>query len=274
MLLIAKNALMVIKPRRLVVNMIKTTTKAMVGNVNEQIINPSYSRFNIKPMNNRFSCLTFLLVLIFLNCCKKDVNNPSNSLLSIPKIHQVITYNDSLFTSVVGIQTFEYDSRGRCTSLTTDFNRLSDTLTINYSGSIVILTEGTYKSTYTLDLNGLATMQIMPNNDTVFYKYDESGYEVEEKSRGDIFTFGYLDGNKIHESHNSSTINYSFNNDKVNTIGQENYGIAYLGKQNKNLIRSYVDPSGITVTYSYEFDSKNRVIKERNGGYKTYNYNE
>ena len=61
--------------------------------------------------------------------------------------------------------------------------------------------------------------------------------------------------------------------DKINTIGNDNRGMPFMGKDSKNLVKT-VKYTGTTVntvskrkrstsdySYTYEFDSKNRVIK-------------
>lgn len=57
-----------------------------------------------------------------------------------------------------------------------------------------------------------------------------------------------------------------FYNDKINTIGNENIGIKYWGKQNNCLTKcitsTYKERIDTLALHSYEFDSLNRVIKE------------
>ena len=62
---------------------------------------------------------------------------------------------------------------------------------------------------------------------------------------------------------------YEYYLDKINTIGNSNYGINFTGKESKNLVKTKkqteIGQNGNTFTYEYsyvyEFDSKNRVIK-------------
>ena len=61
--------------------------------------------------------------------------------------------------------------------------------------------------------------------------------------------------------HDDKTYEYFL--DKISTIRHINYGINFLGKDSKNLVKSEISSSnGNVKNYSYEFDSKNRVIKE------------
>ena len=64
-------------------------------------------------------------------------------------------------------------------------------------------------------------------------------------------------------STSSSTSNYQFFTDKVNTIGNENYGISFKGKQNINPTKNITFSSGSTEeNYSYEYDNKGRITKQ------------
>ena len=52
-----------------------------------------------------------------------------------------------------------------------------------------------------------------------------------------------------------------FNTDKLNTIGYYNLGISFYGKSNKNLVKKATYGTDFD-SYTYEYDSKGRVIKE------------
>ena len=57
------------------------------------------------------------------------------------------------------------------------------------------------------------------------------------------------------------TYTFQFSNEK-NTIGMENKGIHFMGKQNKNLINHYRTSDNQIVTFYYQFDDKKRVSKQ------------
>ena len=71
---------------------------------------------------------------------------------------------------------------------------------------------------------------------------------------------------------------YQFILDKINTIGNENRGLAFLGKSDKNLLEKWTTHRGANVYFEYEFDSKGRVTKPielntaRIMGSSTYTY--
>jgi len=75
------------------------------------------------------------------------------------------------------------------------------------------------------------------------------------------------------------TITYQFFETTANTIGFENRGMSWMGKQNKNLAaagimiynHSSLEPRELI--YTYQYDSKKRVIKQTHGSsFTTYTY--
>jgi hypothetical protein len=67
------------------------------------------------------------------------------------------------------------------------------------------------------------------------------------------------------EYYQTVTETISYYTDKQNTIGDENNGIAFLGKQNNNLYKTIIYNEGSyyppdSAHYWYKFDSRNRVI--------------
>lgn len=70
-----------------------------------------------------------------------------------------------------------------------------------------------------------------------------------------------------------STTTYQYYTDKANTMGVENMGVEFLGKQSQNLIKSETK-NGTAKNYTYEFDSKGRVTKKicDDGWFTTYTY--
>lgn len=75
---------------------------------------------------------------------------------------------------------------------------------------------------------------------------------------------------------------YQFYKDKSNTIGNENIGISFMGKQNKNPIKQETNTitynnevaSPQTVSYTYEYDANGWITKQTssNGDYSVYTY--
>jgi hypothetical protein len=80
-------------------------------------------------------------------------------------------------------------------------------------------------------------------------------------------TYTISNGNKVGSSDaiigQTMTSTSQFYTDKNNTVGFQNLGITFLGKQDLNLIQSTTDSfsgSPVTHTYTYQYDSGNRVI--------------
>ena len=57
----------------------------------------------------------------------------------------------------------------------------------------------------------------------------------------------------------TDTTLYTYYYDKVNTIGNENHGIFFYGRQNNTLLKSQVTNGKVISTFRYVFDALNRV---------------
>ncbi|HAH22970.1 MAG TPA: hypothetical protein DCL77_04275 [Prolixibacteraceae bacterium] len=133
---------------------------------------------------------------------------------------------------------------------------------------------------------------------TANHEYTTDGVLVKSvyyNSTGEIglsFDYKVLDGNTIacylwenDKGNLKFTVRYDYQFlNLTNTIGNENRGMAFYGKQDKNLLSVYKyenqiinDPGG--TTYTYEIDTQNRVVKRMEVGqselfYDTYTYYE
>jgi|WetSurMetagenome_2_1015567.scaffolds.fasta_scaffold10629_6 hypothetical protein len=112
------------------------------------------------------------------------------------------------------------------------------------------------------------------------YEYDENGYMtrmvvVSVANDTAITNYTILDGNVISETSSGDSYEYSYTYDyyydKSNTIGDENQGIYFLGKQSVNLVRNKISTS-VLKTYTYEFDEKGRVSKRSSVPGEDFNY--
>lgn len=235
-----------------------------------------------------------------LSSCKKDDENGTESLPLIA------TETSDGITS-----TFSYIN-GRLDKIVDNDNFKT---TFTYETSKVTVSEfesdGTlsYSEIYTLNSKGLAISstsagkkkksgnitadRLMLKNcasTTATYEYDANGYmtkvTMSDGSTTSSSTLVITDGNPT--SGTATSEGFTFNmlfayfTDKTNTIGQENEGITFLGKQSKNLLKSatvsFIGYSSST-NYVYEYDSKNRVTKQTetdsdgNSYMTTYTYN-
>ncbi len=110
--------------------------------------------------------------------------------------------------------------------------------------------------------------------DTTVYTLDNKGYGVPVDAEGhpieagDVWENGNLVSAQV-QIGGGATTTYTYTySDKINTIGNENRGLFFLGKLSKNLASS-VTYYGNTYPVEYTFDDQNRVI-ESNGVTYTY----
>jgi hypothetical protein len=169
-----------------------------------------------------------------------------------------------------------------------DDGKYSFTVIWKYTKDTIYLLrqDSSVQSYFNIDSSGYART---PSIGHVEWEYDENGYLIKQKeywsnlgTKND--TYGYtcwnndeitsegtdVSGNKI----GGGVTSISYYIDKVNTVGNENIGIYYFGKQNNCLIKSSIvtfQGNADTLTsYEYELDSLGRVVKEM----KMYGYNE
>lgn len=149
-----------------------------------------------------------------------------------------------------------------------------------YTNEIVYLLrqDSTVQSYFNIDSNGYA---ITPSMGHYLWEYDSVGYLLSQTeswptlgTKHDSYTYTCWNNDKItsdgvdvygNKIGGGITTN-EFYADKLNTVGNENIGISYFGKQNNCLIKtSYVTFQGNIDTlayYTYEFDSTGRVATE------------
>ena len=193
-----------------------------------------------------------------------------------------------------------YDSLGR---ILTSHNFGDAYWEYRYTGNLVIkelINHGKVDSpidTFKLDDRGLAVQENYNDNgwpNVNEFSYDKDGFLIQTRFLLDgncIGTAKWIisDGNQIKSSYIDdnntirSTVYYSYYMDKLNTLGNENDGIAYRGRDSKNLIKERVEiyNGGDTsvLLYQYQFDDKERVVQkvvhQKNGELKdslTYIY--
>lgn len=210
-------------------------------------------------MNSRYLLLSLLVLLISFNACKKTDND--EAVLTNPSmlLKTATQYQDG---QVTGTTSYEYDNSGRITKISYNGNRYEK---YSYVSDTMILKE-IYNnvldhSTDTLLLNdrGLVTAV----NRSAAYEYDAEGYLVKSTIVRNKYTYITIntiaDGNMVETTNETDslgilmeTANYRYNYNATpavtSTIGDENTGIAFYGKQSKNL------PSGCHYSYSRRVD--------------------
>ena len=225
-----------------------------------QVIN----QINLKIMKNSILIIFVILFYsLFCSSCKKESaseSSPDANTITTPRISR-------MFNSWTGTMSYySYDSKGRLikeldsihysygiargmstsyyyadsiiTELVTDYNQESS-LQVLYLNSKGLLVTRNFCSA-------------VPNTGYSMkftYEYDNNNYLIKQNNNGSIITYTILNGNvdNINLGH-GIVYNYNYSN-YLNTIGNENFGQSFLGKQSINL------NSG----YTYQFDSKNRV---------------
>jgi hypothetical protein len=246
-----------------------------------------------------------LIFLILFSCTKENTNNPAFND-SIPKILSVTEYFNG---NIERVTNFSYDSSSRLIKVTFHEMNTNQKYydTLRYSGSTVTMT--TYdlnhkmleSEIYTLNSDNLAVVMIdtlgeekksakrhlsnfiIQEFESNIYGYDGSGYQTLEVSTNEYggthrYENSYSDGNVISSTFQfmakdtviqNGASAYKYYTDKSNTIGNQNRGISFMGKQNTNLLASIsdlkwqsYDTLKTTTAYRYEFDSKKRVIKQ------------
>lgn len=208
----------------------------------------------------------FLTVVVFcaagmLASCKKD-SNKAEEPESGPRIKRMVWVypNDSSVTE------YKYDEKGRIREVAEGGYTNFYTYPTGRAEFRQVLNgkTDTFTAIFLLNSKGLADSMYSINSDHSI----EAGYSMEYDAEG--YMIRNEDGIMHIENGNlvlaetlgspgapKSVFTYT---DKLNTIGSENTGMLFLGKQSKNLQSKYTY-SGGTENYSYTFDSEGRVAK-------------
>jgi hypothetical protein len=236
-------------------------------------------------------CLSLLSQMAILNSCKKDKKDAQAGAFvpTITNFPKIKTYTDSSDSYLV---TLSYNSAGKLIKEVLNDGEYADILytsnqvTVNAYDSTGILE---YTGVYTLNSSGLATTLIgtdfdykkevhfskffpflkkrntKSSVDTINYNYDINGYMIKKiyinSGNNDTTIYNYVNGNEAFQISSFDTTSFEYFTDKINTIGFQNMGITFLGKQNINLIKTETD-SYPGENYTYMFDAKSRVTKK------------
>lgn len=210
---------------------------------------------------SRYIIFIILFYSLFCTSCKKD--STSVSSIDVSKISRIVNSSSS--------SSFFYNSNGQIIKEIDSLFSFSPVhilkTTYNYSDSAIVLlitdyTNATLAQILHLNPKGL----VISKDNNTFYEYNSNNYLIQEVVSYTYSlitsmktTYSIQDGNNVIETtlvnyyggrQEINTTKYNYSN-YMNTIGTENLGQAFWGKQNKNLILS----SNVV----YTFDSKNRV---------------
>lgn len=126
-------------------------------------------------------------------------------------------------------------------------------LKLNEKGFYIGTVSNCQTQSFQYDENGFVITQDLNQTDySTNEKFVNDSKNVTRKS-GNGFSYG-------NGTFNTNTI-YTYYTDKLNSIGNKNFGKAYLGKSSDNLVASETQ-NNITTNYSYKFDSQQRVIQK------------
>jgi hypothetical protein len=245
---------------------------------------------------------TFLIMLIFIGyACEKsaeDINSSVPLLMSMTlRINDTVNYlysfnytnskiRDMLLTSTIG---------STITRVRTEYNYPSnDSIVVEYyNADVDTLIQ---RETYLLDGAGLAyfkylRMENVSYSYTYMY-YDDASYLIKDStiSTGvyqstEVNTYTVLNENISNISQkaisgfgtSNSFSDYTFLTSKMNTIGNLNQGVTFMGKQNKNPVASITfnpDPfyGSNPLVYTYEFDEQGRITKATTSNLAVWTY--
>jgi hypothetical protein len=253
------------------------------------------SHYKVKTMRTFFTIryqLVFsvlLVILVFASCKKKSDEtisiDPSTSL-----IKTIIQKNTS---GVVFLRRdYQYDNQRRIISQKLSYPEDSAEFTYKYEylPSLVIVkfllndTILKNKSIYHLNILGLATevthFAYFTNLDSItgpnsLYQYNSEGYMTEMKDFNKDSSLSQSYTSQIIGWNVSSLVlyrpswgpdviteTYTYIPNSINSAGNSNMGMPFLGKSNTNLIEASVLTSAVvkTATFTYSYDTFNRVL--------------
>ncbi|MBJ2176277.1 hypothetical protein JBL43_18645 [Aureibaculum sp. A20] len=174
-----------------------------------------------------------------------------------------------------------------------------------FTDSILIEVNNTWRK-LVLNKKTLFTKDISPNSFSKVKKlttrlrhtYNSNGFVIKTVlfddyitySYSTIYDYEYSNKNLVKEtqtnrnigSDNTVTedsyyIEYEYFKNKLNSIGNINFGKKYLGKSSKNLIKKEIGSNGYIANYEYEFDKNGNVTKKsifnNKDGIKTREFN-
>jgi hypothetical protein len=218
-------------------------------------------------------------LLLFAFCTRNEISPVAVPCTpQIPSNHRLVREDnysgpDTVFTQ--GAE-YVYDSSGRLKYeiTSTSWGGPMDTVMYAYSGNRVLAWAGNQGYDYTgYDLNGQGFAVSCFNYHLVFWErsYNPDGYVTQHRTVNpyantatDCYYSCFNLNVQIIQSQETSgvrydTIWYEYYPNKSNTIGNENRGLAFFGKQDNLLLKSVRSTNDSPYSYTYVFDSLDRV---------------
>jgi len=231
----------------------------------------------------RFVLICLIACIGLFISCKKNEGSPNSPIPCFPYLEP--THRIKEIVRVENGSTHKtmlyYDNLNRLKHITDSSKYFSESYYEYSNEKVLVLATDTASAGYAiiLDSNGYAT-----NNQMLIYHWhvDSSGYLVSKSeshahvgSKIEYFSYSCFNNDSIlayvsqHPAYIQEgpfiTVNEYYEN-QLNTIGNENMGISYYGKQDNCLVKSvialHLPNKDILGIYTYEIDSLNRVTQE------------
>lgn len=207
------------------------------------------------------------------SCTKKSDNHIGPTVGKLISTIQFSTGASSSYTYNANDQrsTFVYKS-----------GTITEYASYTYTGSSMTMlaneTSGTnsyvFKNIVQFNSTGLAISEVdsttgsSTSGNTLYYSYDANGYRTSITAPSYTENITYQNGNMVTAIYSgaiSSSYTYTYYMDKPNTLGNQNFGIYFIGKDNANLRKSYTYTNGTNTTtynYTYDFNADGTVQKQ------------
>lgn len=219
----------------------------------------------------RLQILTLFTCLLLCACSNKDTPVYVQCYPLMPSPHRIS--EEILYagpdTTYVKSTFFIYDGSGRLVFKLSSQGGIKDTIErYTYFSDKIIMNA----LDYTLNASGLAVSL----SSFKTWMYNAEGYLTEETETYGGGTYASqvyytcYNAEQIITRHQTSlgtfidTTFYHHYSDMVNTIGNENHGILFLGRQDNTLIKSQIQNGQTLYVCTYVLDSMNRVLWETN----------
>lgn len=241
-------------------------------------------------MKKKLFGFSILIIILFSTCKKGNNGEQSTNNLNTPQIKSINVSDTSGY--VLTMNTYYYDNLNRLAQITEVVNSPTPVTLFykfEYSPLKVIvkrnILHGTWiseKTIYELNSVGLAitstVMTFTDSNDSLIemsdtYQYNSDGYLTTQVSSlfgpSPVVTASYQVTNRNYESitwtstasGSTEKENYSYDAGHINTIGNVNVGLSFLGKSSYNpMMKATLDSTQlVSAIYSYQYNSDNRI---------------
>jgi hypothetical protein len=243
--------------------------------------------------------LTILVLIISFSSCNKDSSSSHPSDTSVDALVKTIQVFDSMSLQAVKFNTLYYDSQKRLTRIVESGNSDPSDTTVfyhdfyYYTNKVILLktksTSSAYdKVTFILNSKGLAEScayyRFLTPADSIFeystsFEYDADGFLLKQTDYSSpdytinaVTTFIYSKNNLISMTLHSlftHTMNYTHDEEHLNTLGNKNCGVGFFGRSDSYLLMNIKDDStnSPVAGFDYQLDPNYRISQMHIRGY-------